>query len=370
MNRPFDAVDFALYLRSRWRVAVIACVTALAMAGTAAMLLPRRYTATATLIIEPPASADPRAALAVSPVYLESLKTYLNFATSDTLFSRALDELGLRRRYPETSMESLKRRILSVTKPAATRLIEIQATLEEPREAERLARFVAEQTVAMNRSIEEHSGDAAVKQAEENVAHADLRLQAAVKAAASAGAISLDALTADVKNTSELKYDVERQLAQARTDLADLKAQAGSFPAGDERGAWNAREIAATSARAQDLDIQRKHFETMIAEKAPALDRAKAMRDSLEAEQEAARTDLETSRARLSEVRASMAYRGERLEVLDPGIVPERPSSPNVPLIVISALGLALIASIAYLTAAFGYSRAVAARAEHVYHMR
>jgi uncharacterized protein involved in exopolysaccharide biosynthesis len=65
-----------------------------------------------------------------------------------------------------------------------------------------------------------------------------------------------------------------------------------------------------------------------------------------------------------------MAYRGERLEVLDPGIVPERPSSPNVPLILISALGLAVIASVAYLASAFGYSRAVAARAEDVYHLR
>ncbi|HEU5023256.1 MAG TPA: hypothetical protein VFT60_15265 [Bryobacteraceae bacterium] len=370
MNRPFDAVDFALYLRSRWRVAAITCVTALAIAGAAAMLLPRRYTATATLIIQPPASADPRAALAVSPVYLESLKTYLNFATSDTLFQRALAELDLRRRYPETSVESLKRHILSVTKPAATRLIEIQATLDEPREAERLARFIAEQTVAMNRSLDERSGDAAVKQAEENVAHAEARLQKAMKAAASNGAASVDALTADLKNTSELKYDVERELAQARTDLADLKAQAGSFPAGDEKAAWNARETAATLARALDLDIQRKHFETMIAGKAAALERAKPVRDSLEAEQKLARTDLETSRAQLNEVRASMAYRGERLEVLDPGIVPERPSSPNIPLMLIAALGLAIVASMAYLAAAFGYSRAVAARAEHVYHLQ
>ena len=370
MSRPFDAVDFILYLRSRWRVAVIACVTALAIAGSAAALLPRRYTATATLIIEPPASADPRAALAVSPVYLESLKTYLNFATSDTLFLRALDELGLRRRYPETSVESLKRRVLSVTKPAATRLIEIQATLDEPREAERLARFIAEQTVAMNRGLDEHSGDAAVKQAEENVALAEMRLQVAKKAAASNNAATQKALAADVKNTSELQYDAERELAQARTDLADLKAQAGSFPAGDEKAMWNARQTAATLARVQDLDIQAKHFGTMVAEKAAALERTRPIRDSLEAEQKLARTDLEASRAQLTAARASMAYRGERLEVLDPGIVPERPSSPNVPLILISALGLAVIASVAYLAAAFGYCHAVAAKAEHVYHLR
>jgi hypothetical protein len=222
----------------------------------------------------------------------------------------------------------------------------------------------------MNRGLDEHSGDGAVKQAEENVAHAEARLQMAVKAAASNDTVSIDALTAEVKNTSELKYDVERQLAQARTDLADLKAQAGSFPAGDEKAVWNSRETAATLARAQDLDIQAKHFEAMIAEKAAALERARPIRDSLEAEQKLARTDLEASRTQLTEVRGSMAYRSERLEVLDPGIAPERPSSPNVPLILISALGLAIIASAAYLAAAFGYSRAVAAKAEHVYQLR
>ncbi len=355
MSRPFDAVDFTLYLRSRWRVAAVACLTALAIAGTAAALLPRRYTATATLIIQPPASADPRAALAVSPVYLESLKTYLNFATSDTLFSRALDELGVRRRYPETSVESLKRRVLSVTKPAATRLIEISATLDEPQEAERLARFIAEQTVAMNRSLDDHSGDAAVKQAEASVADAEARLQAA----SASGGGSVEALTADLKATSDLKYDVARELAQARTDLADLKAQARSFAPDDEKGQWNAREIAATYARIQDLDIQEKHFADQVGTKAAALEQARPLRDAVEA-----------ARTRLNEVRDSTSFRGERLEVLDPGIVPERPSSPNVPLILISALGLAILASVAYLAAAFGYSRAVAAHAERVYHLR
>ncbi|HVW07366.1 MAG TPA: hypothetical protein VHC90_02225 [Bryobacteraceae bacterium] len=353
MSRPFDALDLALYLRSRWRVALVACITALMIAGIAAALLPRRYTATATLIIQPPASADPRSALAVSPVYLESLKTYLNFATSDTLFSRALDELGLRRRYPETSVESLKRRVLSVTKPAATRLIEIETTLDDPREAERLARFIAEQTVAMNQSLDEHSGDAAVKQAKDNVSLAEARLQEA------SGGGSVEALTAAVKSTSELQYETERELAQARTDLADLKAQEGTFPPGDDKAQWNTREIGATSARIQDLATEQKRLEAELTQKAASLERIRPLRDSLEA-----------AHTRLNEVRATTAFRGERLEVLDPGIVPERPSSPNVPLILISAFGLAMIASIAYLAAAFGYSRAMAEHAERVYHLR
>ena len=35
---------------------------------------------------------DPRAAIAISQVYLESLKTYESFASSDTLFLQALEE--------------------------------------------------------------------------------------------------------------------------------------------------------------------------------------------------------------------------------------------------------------------------------------
>ena len=42
-------------------------------------------------------------------------------------------------------------------------------------------------------------------------------------------------------------------------------------------------------------------------------------------------------------------YRGERLKIIDPGIVPERPSSPNVPLNLAAALLLGLVLPILYL---------------------
>ena len=35
--------------------------------------------------------------MAVSPIYLESLKTYEHYAESDSLFQNALDRFGLRR---------------------------------------------------------------------------------------------------------------------------------------------------------------------------------------------------------------------------------------------------------------------------------
>ena len=93
MPQALGGLEFAEYLRSHWLVIAGSTTVALLLAGTSSVLLPERYTATASVVIEPPAGNDPRGATAVSTVYLESLKTYELFASSDTLFSRALDQL-------------------------------------------------------------------------------------------------------------------------------------------------------------------------------------------------------------------------------------------------------------------------------------
>ncbi len=346
MQDAFDAIDFAVYLRSRWRFVAISCAVALTLAGLTSVLLPKRYTATATLIIQPPAGLDPRAALAVSPVYLESLKTYENFATSDTLFARALDELGLRRKYPGDSIESLKRQVLKVSKPTATRIIEISATLGDPVGAKRMAQYIAEQTVALNRSLDRHSTDDSLKEADASVETAESRLRNAVRAApATAGSKTVEQLTAELTSSSDLKYVVERDLAQANAQLADLNAQQSAFPAADERAQRNTRDRAATLARIADLEKREKKLEAAVAAEATALQRARPFQDALEAEQRLARNDLETVRTRRADLKASSAFRGERLEILDSGIVPERPSFPNLPLILLVSFVVALPAS-------------------------
>jgi uncharacterized protein involved in exopolysaccharide biosynthesis len=57
---------------------------------------------------------------------------------------------------------------------------------------------------------------------------------------------------------------------------------------------------------------------------------------------------------------------GERLELLDPGVVPERPSSPNLPLNVVVACSLALLFSLGYLTLAYGLAQPQSAEASVV----
>ena len=78
-----------------------------------------------------------------------------------------------------------------------------------------------------------------------------------------------------------------------------------------------------------------------------------AKREASQNELKSAQTASEAAETHLRELRAAAGSRGERLRVMDPGIVPQRPSSPNIPLNVAAAVLLALAASIIYLSFAF-----------------
>src|SRR5260370_21992347 len=86
----FDVVEFLEYLRARRRFVAVCCGSAVLVALAGSWLLPRRYTATASILIGPPAGMDPRAATSVSPVYLESLKTFEPVAARDSLLLLSL----------------------------------------------------------------------------------------------------------------------------------------------------------------------------------------------------------------------------------------------------------------------------------------
>ena len=70
-----------------------------------------------------------------------------------------------------------------------------------------------------------------------------------------------------------------------------------------------------------------------------------------------AQHSYETVASRLLESRATAGTHAEQLRIIDPGTVPQRPSSPNISLNVAAAFLAALILSIAYLSFAFVYGR-------------
>jgi len=374
MPQALGGLEFAEYLRSHWLVIAGSTTVALLLAGTSSVLLPERYTATASVVIEPPAGNDPRGATAVSTVYLESLKTYELFASSDTLFSRALDQLHLRGKHAGTSLESLKRRVLQVSKPASTKILQISATLEDPKEAQALAQYIAEQTVATSKSLERQSSEDITRESQRIWEEARVRLEKAERALDRfTEAQSVATLAAEVENATSLKAEVDQELAKAKAELADNLAQRQALPSGDQSGTqaqWMDIEIAAARARTENLENQDRSLLKLTADKGMLLDQLKHKQESFDAELKQARADAEAARAKLSDIQASAAFRGERLDILDPGIVPQRPSSPNIPLNLAVATLLSLTASVAYLLVRFSYARVRALRTDPVYSLR
>ncbi|HVW84153.1 MAG TPA: hypothetical protein VHB50_05715 [Bryobacteraceae bacterium] len=348
-----DALEFAAWARRRWRGPLVCCLTALALATTISLVLPKRYTATASLIIEPPAGMDPRAATTLSPVYLESLRTYERLAMSDTLFEGAIDRLHIRQQYPGRSIESIKRSVLQVTRPVNTRVIDINATLDDPGLAQALAENLAEQTVALNESMQETTTAAVMNESQKLFDSASARLRSAQQAMGNFMAKQTDATgPAEIDAAVDRRFQIGRELVRAQEELADLSS-------GADAGA-----LASARARATALEAQDKAIGKAISDGEARMGRQKQRRESLEAELASARTGYEAAQAKLADIRASAAFRGERLNLLDRGIVPQRPSSPNLPMNILAALLFSLIGSIGWLAFRFGIDRTRTATGE------
>jgi succinoglycan biosynthesis transport protein ExoP len=332
MQDSFDVFEYVDFLRARWKFPAFACGFAILVALVVGLLLPKRYTVTATILIDPPAGGDPRVAAAVSTVYLESLKTYELLATNDQLFVRAADIFHLRDQ--GESIESLKRRVLKVDKPRDTRALQISVTLSDPKIAQAMAQFIADGAVELNRLGGKEAGDAMIQDATKAADAAKARLNEAESAwQMAAGVHSEEALRSEIYAIGDLKSHVEEQLL-------------------DEQDGQSAQR-----GRTELLERRSKELTRSLDEKSAELAQQTAREQNLEAVLTGARTLYETAAQRLADASISPGSRTEWLRVVDPGIVPQRPSSPNVPLILIGAGALALFGSLLYLTTSFSLTR-------------
>jgi capsular polysaccharide biosynthesis protein len=361
MRNASEGLEFAGYLWRCRALVAIACASALAVAGVVSLLLPTRYTATASILIEPPGGNDPRSATAVSTVYLESLKTYERMASSDTLFEHALDDLHIRQRYPGVSTETLKRRILEVSKPTGTMILDISATVSDAKSAQELAQYIAERTVALRGSLDRQADEELTKEPQRIFGAAKARREAAEKAKDQfIKATPVEALDKEVVLTGELKLEVGKELARTRAELANyLGQQQAPQPseAGERQSGWTQFEITATRTKIQDLENQDRELLLALKVKGDSLEDLRRKRDALDAELKSARADEDVENTKLSDVMSSSAARGVRLKILDPGIVPRRPSFPNLPLNLAVAFVFSLAASIGYVAIRFAYDR-------------
>src|SRR5579871_3504416 len=148
---PAESADALGRLVSHWRIVAVACALAVVASAVVSLLMPRRYTATCRVLVDPPAGSDPRVSTAVSPIYLESLRTYEAFASSDDLFQQASKKFGLRT--DSTPIERLKKKILRVEVLHNTKILEISATLPDPARAHELALYIGQEAVSLNRNV-------------------------------------------------------------------------------------------------------------------------------------------------------------------------------------------------------------------------
>src|ERR1019366_9160461 len=219
MSEEFDAYRYIGYLRARWRWIATTAALATGLAAAAILVMTPQYTATGRLVIEPPAGADLRAAMAVSPIYLESLRTYEHFAESDSLFQKAAQRFGLQG-HP---IESLKRRVLTVQLVRNTRILEISATLPDAKKAQTLAAFLAEATVEINRASVSESDQDLLRGIEQQARELRTQLQQAdanwVKAMSAEPLLGLQSA---IEQAAELRSKVEEQVQSVELEIADL----------------------------------------------------------------------------------------------------------------------------------------------------
>jgi capsule polysaccharide export protein KpsE/RkpR len=147
----------------------------------------------------------------------------------------------------------------------------------------------------------------------------------------------------------ELQTKLRQDLLDAEANVAEYQQQ------GD--GQFAREQLQAARARVSLLEKRSQELARSISEKSALVAKRTAKRDEVVAELRMAQAAYDSSAARLRDLRGAAGTRGERLRVMDPGIIPQRPSSPNVFLNVAAALLVALVASIVYLSFAFSFRR-------------
>lgn len=360
MRDSFDAFEYLDYLRQHRRVMIFAVAAALIGTLAVSLLLPKRYTATVRILIEPPGSNDVRTATAVSPVYLESLRSFETFAASDSLFAQAVERFHLQDAQQQPPLETLKRRVLKVSKLRDTRILEMSAILGDPKTAHDFIAYLADQTVALNQKESLAADGESIQENRKQFTEARARLDLARQtAAADAKLERAEALTNEVSALVDLQSDIRRQLIAAETDAAAYEDRPQGTGKAD---ADLARQRQAALARAAVLRKKADETARALAEKSSLLSQRTARQQEAQEELDAAQAGFESAAARLRDLEASAGNRAERLRIVDPGIIPQRPSSPNVMLNVLAAAVIALVAAMVYLSVHFAFRERSAPR--------
>ena len=241
--------------------------------------------------------------------------------------------------------------------------MEVSATLGDPEKAQAMALYIAQQTVELSQTANATSNQEQTAQIENLLAAARRRAEEAddqsMELARSSPA---GGLLSELEGLVEARSIVQQDVLLTEVQVAELTAQhrrrkAAADDSPPEQGEAVRLDRQDGEARLKLLRRQLTDLDRQMASKRLTLAIRSARHRALDSEQTSAWAAVEAAQARLAQARATVATRGERLQVIDPGIVPERPSSPNIPLNLMAALLLGLVLSMLYLTLEFSYGQ-------------
>ena len=358
MPEAFSPLEFLDHVRRNRAIPAWIAGTSLLAAIVVSLALADKYTATANILIDPPSASDPRISTAVSPIYLESLKTYEQFAASDTLFIRACDKFQLLDAKGNQPVESFKKRVLEVRKLKETKLLQISVTLPDAKRAQAVAQYLAEQTVALSVGISEAHDRQVLAQARSELAGAAKALGEERNRAHQGIAGSIDVLEAEINSLSHAASSITAQLGEADGMAAEAAARFTEMTqAKSPDTEYFRREAAAARAKAEALKTREQTIESTLQRKGALLAKAKAAQAENDALVRSAEGAYDQLARRVAELDAAVGTRSEQLRIVDPGTVPQKPSSPNLLLNCVAAFVSSLVIAAAVLCLTFSVER-------------
>ncbi len=355
MLEPLDPVEFLSALARRWKRIAVVAGGAAAIALIASLLLPKKYEATALLMIQPAVGGPPSSAV-MSPAYLDSLRSYEQFVESDGVVESLLRETHLNEEFSE---EQFRRSALRAALLKGTRILQVSVRLGDPQKAHevalRLAQIAKESNARVNRGEAERVRGGVDRDAQD-ARKAMAEAQAAIDQFRSHS--REDEVARDVEQQIERKVGYQRELSDVEVDLAEKEALAKASPGNPAARS----EMAALQARRDALRGALASLEKELVKSQAAHAALEARRAALDATYQAAEERFSTMARRATETALSAAIRHEELEIADPGTVPTRPISPNPLENTILAAMLGLLAAMLYEAWLWNAGRAATSR--------
>lgn len=321
--------SYLRYLGRAWRTLLAVPAVAVAVALLVSLALPRTYDATVTLLVQP-GTSDPRFPPALNQVYLEYLRSFEQVVQGSDLLARVIRELHL-----DITVDRFRNQVLDVQMLRYSRLLTIRVRWNEPQRAHQIALSLAREAVRTTEALRDADAERSVRQAQEEVQRAQTRLEeASTKLLDLRIKTREEELSRAAQVEMDAKSEYEKQLASLQILIPELEA----------RGASHAAESAKQAALRKGL----AELESSLARHQADLLRAQAGAAILERTYASAQETLKQATARSGEARAAAAARNEQLLIADPGIVPQRPSSPHYLFNALAALTLGLFAALVY----------------------